>query len=177
MANQMQQSIKSSTHCLQHEGNLSKAPLHLIVATAPMDLFHVDFTNIEMTLELNRLPKVTNVLVFQDNFTKHIMANVTPNQAAKTVSKFLHKGYILIFRAPARLLSEWGATFTSSIIDEMCKLLNVKKLQIMPYHPQTNGLVERSHQTIMRMIRKLGEDKKADWPGHLAEIVHTYNAT
>ena len=29
----------------------------------------------------------------------------------------------------------------------------------------------------MHMIRKLGEDKKADQPSHLAEIVHTYNAT
>ena len=47
----------------------------------------------------------------------------------------------------------------------------------MPYHPQTNGLVERSHQMIMHMIRKLGEEKKADWPSHLAEIVHAYNAT
>ena len=27
------------------------------------------------------------------------------------------------------------------------------------------------------MIGKLGEDKKANWPSHLAEIVHTYNAT
>ena len=24
---------------------------------------------------------------------------------------------------------------------------------------------------------KLGEDKKASWPGHLAEILHAYNAT
>ena len=47
----------------------------------------------------------------------------------------------------------------------------------MPYHPQTNRLVERSHQMIMHMIGKLGEDKKANWPSHLAEIVHTYNAT
>ena len=78
MANQMQQSIKSCMHCLQHEGNLSKAPLCPIVATAPMDLLHVDFTSIEMTLELNRLPKVANVLVFQDHFIKHIMAYVTP---------------------------------------------------------------------------------------------------
>ena len=83
MANQIQQSIKSCMHCLQHEGNLSKVPLHLIVATAPMDLLHVDFTSIEMTLELKRLPKVTNVLVFQDHFMKDVMAYVTPNQTAK----------------------------------------------------------------------------------------------
>ena len=45
------------------------------------------------------------------------------------------------------------------------------------YHPQTNGLVERSHQTIMCIIGKLGEDKKANWPSHFAEIAHAYNAT
>ena len=43
--------------------------------------------------------------------------------------------------------------------------------------PPTNWLVERSHQAIMCMIWKLGEDKKVDWPSHLAEIVHAYNAT
>ena len=65
----------------------------------------------------------------------------------------------------------------SSVIGEIFKILNMKRLQTMPYHLQTNGLVERSHQTIMRMIRKLDKGKKADWPGHLAEIVHAYNAT
>ena len=30
---------------------------------------------------------------------------------------------------------------------------------------------------IMHMIGKLGEDKKANWPSHLDEIVHAYNAT
>ena len=59
----------------------------------------------------------------------------------------------------------------------MCKILGIKWLWTMPYHPQTNGLVERLHQTIMCMIRKLGEDKNADWPSHLAEIAFAYNAT
>ena len=40
--------------CLQHEGGLSKAPLHPIVATTLLDLLHVDFTSIETTLELNK---------------------------------------------------------------------------------------------------------------------------
>ena len=128
-------------------------------------------------MELNQTPRVTNMLVFQDHFTKDVMAYVTPNQTAKTIIKFLYQGYISIFGALARLLSNWGADFMISIIDKMCILLSVKKLSTMLYNPQTNGLVERSHQTIMQMIGKLGEDKKAIWPGYLANIVQAYNAT
>ena len=147
------------------------------MATAPLDLLHVDFTSIETTLEPNQSPRVANVLVFQDHFTKHVLAYVTPDQTAKTIAKFLYKGYISVFGALARLLSDRGANFMSSVIEEMCKILGIKKLQTMPYHPQTNGLVERSHQTIMQMIGKLGEDHKTDWQSHLAEIAHAYNAT
>ena len=146
-------------HCLQHEGNLPKAPLHPIVATAPLDLLHIDFTSIETAMELNKLPRVTNILVFQDHFTKHIMAYVTSNQTAKTIAKFLYQVYNLIFGALTRLLSDWGVSFISISINELCKILSMKKLQTMPYQPQTNGMVERSHQTIMRMIGKLGEEK------------------
>ena len=108
---------------------------------------------------------------------KYMLAYVTPDQTAKIIAKFLYQDYISVFGAPARLLSDRGANFMSSVIEEMCKILGIKKLQTMPYHPQTNGLVKRSHQMIMQMIGKLGEDKEANWPSHLAEIVHTYNAT
>ena len=177
MAKQMRQVIKACRHCLQYEGATPKAPLCPIVATTPLDLLHVDFTSIETTMELDKSPRVANVLVFQDHFSKHVLAYVTPDQTVKTIAKFLYGGYISIFGAPARLLSDRGTSFTSSIIEELCKILGIQWLQTMPYHPQTNGLVERSHQMIMHMIGKLGEDKKADWPSHLAEIAHTYNAT
>ena len=108
---------------------------------------------------------------------QNVLAYVIPDQTAKSVTKFLYQGYISISGAPARLLSDRGANFMSNMIKEMCKILGIKKLWTMPYHPQTNGLVERSHQMIVWMIRKLGEDKKADWPSHLAEIGHAYNAT
>ena len=147
------------------------------VATALLDLLHIDFTNIETMLELNQLPRATNVFVFQDQFTKHVLAYLTPDQTVKTLIKFLYGGYISIFRAPARLLSDRSASFTSSIIEELHEILGIKQQWTMPYHPQTNGLVERSHQTIMHMIGKLGEDNKANWPSHWAEIVHAYNAT
>ena len=121
----MRQVIRACKCCLQYEGG-PKAPLCPIVATTPLDLLHVDFTSIKTTLELNQSPRVANVLVFQDHFTKHVLAYVTPDQTAKTIAKFLYGGYISIFRAPARLLSDRGVSFTSSIIEELCKILGIK---------------------------------------------------
>ena len=91
MTSQVQKSIRTCTHCLQHVGGLPKVPLHPIVATAPLDLLHVDFTSIETTLESNQSPRVANVLVFQDHFRKHILVYVTPDQTTKTIAKFYTK--------------------------------------------------------------------------------------
>ena len=63
MVKQMRQVIMACKCCLQYEGGIPKAPLCPIVATAPLDLLHVDFTSIETTLELNKFPRVANVLV------------------------------------------------------------------------------------------------------------------
>ena len=81
MTSQMQQSIRTCTCCLQHKGSLPKVPLHPIVATAPLDLLHVDFISIETTLEPNQSPRVANVLVFQDHFMKHMLALVRCNHS------------------------------------------------------------------------------------------------
>ena len=122
----MRQVIKACKCCLQYEGGTPKAPLCPIVATAPLDLLHVDFMSIETTLELNQSPRFANVLVFQDHFTKHILAYVSPDQTVKTITKFLYGGYISIFGALARLLSDRGTSYTSSIIEELCKILGIR---------------------------------------------------
>ena len=119
MAKQMRQVIKTCRHCLQYEGSTAKAPLCPIVAITPLDLLHVDFTSIETTMELDKSPQVANVLVFQDHFTKYVLAYVTPDQTAKSVTKFLYGGFISIFGDLARLLSDRGTSFTSSIIREL----------------------------------------------------------
>ena len=126
MAKQMRQVIKTCRHCLQYEGGTPRAPLCPIVATAPLDLLHVDFTSIETTMELDKSPRVANVLVFQDHFTKYVLAYVTPNQTVKTFTKFLYGGFISIFGALDRLLSDRGTSFTSSIIKELCENLGIQ---------------------------------------------------
>ena len=88
MAKQMRQVIKACRHCLQYEGGTPKAPLCPIVATTLLDLLHVDFTSIETMMELDQLPRVANILVFQDHFTKHVLAYATPIKLQKPSLNF-----------------------------------------------------------------------------------------
>ena len=46
-----------------------------------------------------------------------------------------------------------------------------------PYHPQSNGAVERAHQTLRRMIGKLDKEKRCKWKSHLGSVLIAYNAT
>ena len=59
----------------------------------------------------------------------------------------------------------------------LCNLLNMKQVRTSPYHPQSNGSVERAHQTLIRMIGKLDPKRKSRWPDHISSICHTYNST
>ena len=74
-------------------------------------------------------------------------------------------------------MSDQAAEFTGQVISELCDLLGVTKIRTSPYHPQTNGAVERVHQTLRRMIAKMDPDKRAQWPSHLGPILIAYNAT
>ena len=107
MAVQMQKTISSCKWCIQHSSSTcAKVSMQPITVTAPLELLYMDFASIETSMELGQPPNMVNVLVFCNHFTKHIMAYVIPDQTAKTVAKFLQQGYISIFGASARLLTD-----------------------------------------------------------------------
>ena len=128
-------------------------------------------------MELNQPPSVKNVLVITDHFTRYSMAFVTKDQKAKTVAWILYEWFISVFGAPAKLLSDRGANFTSALVEELCSAFRIQKCRTTAYHAQCNGQVERFHQTLFRMIGKLSADKKAQWELHLPELLQAYNST
>ena len=116
-------------------------------------------------------------MVMQDHFSKYVIAYVVKDQTARTATETLRNGYFRLFGAPAYLVSDQGKAFTSHLIINLCELYGVQKLRTSPYHAQTNGQVERMNQTIIRMICKLEQDKKAHWSEHLPKMLSAYNGT
>ena len=74
-------------------------------------------------------------------------------------------------------MSDQASKFTGQVISELCDLQGVTKIRTSPYHLQTNGTIERVHQTLRRMIAKMEPEKRAKWPSHLGPILIAYNAT
>ena len=148
-----------------------------LACSGPGELLHVDFTLIEETVPLKEDPVICNVLVLQDHFSKCVVAYVVKDQTAHTAAETLRIGYFRLFGAPAYLVSDQGKAFTGHVITHLCELYGVQKQRTSPYHAQTNGQVEHMNQTIIHMIGKLEEDRKACWSEHLPELLMAYNAT
>ena len=177
MTRDLRNHIKKCGHCRKYEAAPPVAPMKPLTCSGPGELLHVDFTSIEETVPLKEEPVIHNVLVLQDHFSKYVVAYVVKDQTARTAAETLRIGYFRLFSAPAYLVSDQGKAFTGHIITHLCDLYGVQKLRTSPYHAQTNGQVERMNQTIICMIGKLEEDKKACWSKHLPKLLVAYNAT
>ena len=177
MTRDLRNHIKKCGRCRKYEAAPPVAPMKPLTCSGPGELLHVDFTSIEETVPLKEDPVIRNVLVLQDHFSKYVVTYVVKDQTARTATETLRNGYFGLFGAPAYLVSDQGKAFTGHVITHLCELYGVQKLRTSPYHAQTNGQVERMNQTIIRMIGKLEEDRKACWSEHLPELLLAYNAT
>ena len=105
-------------------------------------LMHLDFTLFESMMNLDKTPEAKNVLVIVDHFMRYMRAYVTKNQKVSTVTKCLYEGFISIFGALEKIITDQGKAFTSDVIMKLCNQFRVGKTTMMPYHPQGNGQVE-----------------------------------
>ena len=170
-------SVRNCARCVQFEARVQKPHLRPIICTEPMDLVHINYVKMEITVGAKEKPVVKDVLVVEDHLTCYIQAFVTKNHTARTTARVLYNEYFSVFGFLRRLMSDQAPEFSGKVIAAMCDLLGVSKVRTSPYHPQSNGAVERAHQTLRRMIGKMDPEKRSKWPLHLGSVIIAYNAT
>ena len=139
MADNCRALVRGCQQCCVFKGAVPKAPMCPIRAHAPLELVHINFTSVESTMELNKLPSVKNVLVITDHIMCYALAVVTKDQMAKTVAKVLYERLISVFGMPAKLPNDCGANFTLILVEELCTTFGIQKCQTMAHHMQCNG--------------------------------------
>ena len=177
MMAEVTEKLSRCRRCIQHAARPVRAPLRPLVATAPLELVHVDFMSMETTTNTRAAPKHLNVLVVTDHFTRLAKAIVAKDQTAKTAAKLLYDEFFMTYGLPKRMVMDNALAFRGRVMSDLCARLGIEKSHSTPFHPQTNGQVERMNQTLHRMIGKLPAERKENWAEHLEELVHAYNCT
>uniref|UniRef100_A0A3P9LR23 Gypsy retrotransposon integrase-like protein 1 n=1 Tax=Oryzias latipes TaxID=8090 RepID=A0A3P9LR23_ORYLA len=75
---------------------------------------------------------------------------------------------------PDEILTDQGTNFTSRLMQLFHKQLGITSIKTTPYHPQTDGLVERFNQTLKRMLQKFVDDTGRDWHRWLPFLLFAY---
>jgi hypothetical protein len=123
------------------------------------------------------LKKKNLVLVVTDHFTHFAQAFAAPDEKANTVAKVLWENYFSRFGFPGEILTDQGPGLDSELVRSLCDLAGIDKKRTTPYHPETNGAVEKFNSTLLNMLGTLEGTKKAEWKKHLATLTHAYNCT
>ena len=143
----------------------------------PMPIIGEPFERIAMDI-VGPLPRTASgkrfILVISDYATRYpeayAMGTVTaPAIAKKLIDFFSHYG------VPKEILTDQGSNFMSELLKEIYQLLGVKSIRTSPYHPQTDGLVERYNQTLKMMLRKVLLTERRSWDKLLPLVLFAYH--
>ena len=74
-----------------------------------------------------------------------------------------------------RLLSDNGSGYVSRAFRDYLKLVGIRHIRAAPFHPQTNGKLERYHQTVKRDVNQIPYEVPSDLQAALSTFVSYYN--
>lgn len=117
------------------------------------------------------------ILTTQDDLTKFSAAFPLRTHDANSVAKALVEGFICQHGIPEIILTDCGTEFLSKLFKECCKLLQIEKINTTPYHPQSNGSLERSHRTLTEYLRHYVQNHQRNWDDYVAFAMFVYNTT
>ena len=87
-------------------------------------------------------------VVFVDYLTKWLEVFATSDQTALTIAHLFVQQIVSRHGVPTELLSDRGTAFLSKLMQAICEVMGVHKVNTTAYHPQTDGLVEQFNRTL-----------------------------
>jgi hypothetical protein len=173
MKNDIKKFIKSCIHCQINKVNRhpTKAPMEITsTAKQPFEKIFLDIVGpLPITENGNRF-----ILTFQDDLTKFSYAQAITNHEAKTIAEKLFQ-FIMIFGIPKSIVTDNSSDFKSELMKEVNSLFKIRHITTSPYHPQSNGALERSHSTLKDYLKHFINKSQTNWDEFVITAMFSYN--
>src|SRR5258705_6382152 len=106
----------------------------------------------------------------------YVIAKALPDGKADAVSRLIVENIICTFGSPMTILSDQGKVFMSNMVTGILRHLGVRPKVTTPYHPQTNGLIERFNKCLADMLSMYCSSAQNDWDESLPHLIFAHNS-
>ena len=117
------------------------------------------------------------ILVIADYFSKWMEAFPIKDKCADTVADVLVDKIILRFGMPLVMHIDQGREIENGLMKSLCTLLGCAKTRTAPYHPESDGMVERFNRTCLMMLSMFVNDQRDNWNELLPFVMHAYRTS
>lgn len=147
---------------------MKRLPMRPIPSVAlPFERWGLDFIqNLPRTKKGNR-----HIITAIDYGTRWVLAKAVPEMTTEQVVSFLYDEVLMHYGAPYELITDRGSSFMAEAMTEFERLQGIRHLASSPYHPQTNGMVERMHSMMGHAITTLSNAEPNRWDEFLAQTL------
>ncbi|CAF3176291.1 unnamed protein product [Rotaria socialis] len=168
--------VKQCLLCARYNISRQKAPGLLETPEPPDDIFNligIDFwgPTREATSHGNKY-----IITCTDHLSKFVVAKAIPVASATEAAKFLVEDVIFKYgHIPKHILTDQGSHFNNHLIQAITKDIGINHILSTPFHPQTNGTIERFNATIKSQLCKLQDLNRNNWDQFLLSTIYAYN--
>ncbi|GBN15378.1 Gag-Pol polyprotein [Araneus ventricosus] len=138
---------------------IKKIQMHTKTPLGTFSLPDARFTHIDIVGPLPPSVGRNYLLTIIDRFSRWPEAIPIPNMRAKTICRAIVDTWISPFGCPFVITSDQGSQLRSSMFVEFTRMLVIQKIKKTPYHPISNGIVERFHRLLKAAIKAHEDDE------------------
>ncbi|XP_037799853.1 uncharacterized protein LOC119594838 [Penaeus monodon] len=145
--------------CQKRKGMAYHAPLAAAPqASYPLERVSADLMELEVTSQGNKY-----VLAFIDQLTRYVQLIPLPSKEAETVADAFINQFVTVFGPPRLLQTNNGREFKNNLFKRVCELASVQTIFTTAFHPQANGMIERTNRVVKNALATLLEASPLEW--------------
>lgn len=117
------------------------------------------------------------ILTLQCDLSKYVEAYPLRNKDTISVARAFVNNFVLRYGIPKQVISDRGTEFVSTVMREVCSLLQISQLTSTSYHHQSIGGLENTHKNLMSFLRIQTDNEPYNWSTWLPYWCFAFNTT
>jgi len=151
--------------CQQSRGDRQKVPM----ADTPLARFPLERVSMDI-MDFGPSIPVRWALSIIDQHSRYLQIIPLRKITAATVHRAFLDHWITLFGPPRVIQTDNGVQFVSNMFQELTKLIHATNHYTIRYHPQANGMIERTNRVVKSALTTLVNDRPRTWHQFVPEL-------